>query len=124
MKIVFMGTPEFAVPYLEYLYKENFDVAMVITQPDRPKGRGKKLQSPPIKELADKFLIPVFQPVNINSNESLDTLRDIKPDIYILLLLVRYYQKRFWIYLLSAVLMYMHRSYRNTGERHRFSGHF
>ena len=49
MKAIFMGTPEFAIPSFEALYESDFEIALVVTQPDRPKGRGKKLSSPPVK---------------------------------------------------------------------------
>ena len=52
MKAIFMGTPEFAIPSFEALYESDFEIALVVTQPDRPKGRGKKLSSPPVKLVA------------------------------------------------------------------------
>ena len=63
-KIIFMGTPEFAVPSLEALLLRNEDVVAVVTQPDRPKGRGRKLTPPPVKELALPKNLPVLQPDN------------------------------------------------------------
>ncbi|MBR2664689.1 MAG: methionyl-tRNA formyltransferase, partial [Clostridia bacterium] len=65
MRIVFMGTPEFAVPSLEKLISEGHEVAAVFTQPDRPKGRGNKMAAPPVKECAMRHGIPVFQPEKI-----------------------------------------------------------
>lgn len=83
MKIVFMGTPEFAVPSLEALIN-NFDVKAVYTQPDRPKGRGKKLAMSPVKEVALKNSIEVYQPIKIkNEPESIKVLKDINPDFII-----------------------------------------
>lgn len=65
--ILFCGTPEFAVPSLEALCRDDaFDVTLVVTQPDRPAGRGKQLQAPPVKTAAQMFDVPVFQPENIN----------------------------------------------------------
>ena len=63
-----MGTPEFAVPSLEALAKEKFDIKLVVTQPDRPSGRGQKLTPPPIKVLASELGLPVFQPDSLKSN--------------------------------------------------------
>lgn len=81
--IVFMGTPEFAVPSLEALIKE-FDVKAVFTQPDRPKGRGKKMAFSPVKEVAIKNDIKVFQPVRIkNEPEFIGEIKKISPDFII-----------------------------------------
>lgn len=83
MRIVFMGTPEFAVPSLERLIKE-FGVKAVFTQPDRPKGRGKKLTMPPIKEVALKENIKVFQPEKLRENrEAIEFLKELSPDFII-----------------------------------------
>ena len=60
MKIVFMGTPDFAVPTLEALYQSRHEVAAVVTQPDKPKGRGKAMAMPPVKEKALEYGIPVY----------------------------------------------------------------
>ena len=82
MKIVFMGTPDFSVPTLKYL-TENHEVAGIFTQPDRPKGRGKKLSPPPIKEFASNYDIPVFQPEKIKTNENIQILRDLSPELIV-----------------------------------------
>lgn len=76
MKIVFMGTPEFAVPSLQALIDAGHDVIGVFTQPDRPKGRGGKVQMSPVKELALKYAIPVFQPLKIRI-DGVDALRSL-----------------------------------------------
>ncbi len=80
MRIVFMGTPEFAVPSLQALIGSGDDVAGVFTQPDRPKGRGGRVQMSPVKELARKYKIPVFQPVRIR-RDGLDDLQSLMPDL-------------------------------------------
>lgn len=78
-----MGTPEFSVPSLEKLI-EKFNVSAVFTQPDRPKGRGKKLSMSPVKELALKHNIPVYQPLKIkNDREAIETIKSIQPDFII-----------------------------------------
>lgn len=83
MKIVFMGTPDFAVPSLKSLIKE-FGVEAVFTQPDRPKGRGKKLGMSPVKEVALEHNIPVYQPLRLkNELETIEELRNMKPDFII-----------------------------------------
>lgn len=83
MNIVFMGTPDFAVPSLESLIRE-FNVKAVFTQPDRPKGRGKKLAMSPVKDVAIENNIPVYQPERLkNDSESLQLLKDMKPDFII-----------------------------------------
>jgi len=81
MRIVFMGTPEFAVPSLEALLKSDDEVVGVVTQPDRPKGRGHELAPPPIKLLAQQIGIPILQPLKIRTPDFLDTLAGWKPDL-------------------------------------------
>ena len=79
MRIVFMGTPDFAVPTLEVLI-ENHEVVGVVTQPDRKKGRGKKVQFPPVKEKALEHDIPVLQPDRIKDEAFLAELKAMNPD--------------------------------------------
>jgi len=69
MRIVFMGTPEFAVPSLKKLVESGHDIVGVVTQPDRPKGRGLRLAISPIKKEAQHFGIPVIQPVNLKDGQ-------------------------------------------------------
>lgn len=83
MNIVFMGTPDFAVPSLEELIKYH-DVKAVFTQPDRPKGRGKKLAFSAVKEIAVKYDIPVYQPVKLKEEpEMIDMLKKMEIDFII-----------------------------------------
>ncbi len=85
MNIVFMGTPDFAVPSLKALIDSGENVQAVFTQPDKPKGRGYKLTPPPVKELALKYNIPVYQPVSLKKGDdaeaSLKVLKELSPDI-------------------------------------------
>ena len=83
MKIVFMGTPQFAVPSLQSLIDSGCDIAAVVTQPDRKSGRGHKLTPPPVKELAQKHGIPVLQFQRIKTPEGVAALKDIAPDIIV-----------------------------------------
>lgn len=83
MKIVFMGTPEFALPSLDMLVREGYEVAAVVTQPDKPAKRGKKITMPPVKEYAINKDIKVLQPEKIKTLEFLKTLEEIKPDILV-----------------------------------------
>jgi len=83
LKIIFMGTPEFAIPSLEMLVKEGYEVVAVVTQPDKPKGRGNKLASPPVKEFAEKNGIKAFQPLKIRTQEFHDELIALKPDLFV-----------------------------------------
>ena len=80
MRVVFMGTPDFSVPTLQALIDNGYEVAGVFTQPDRPKGRGCKVQMSPVKELALKHGIPVFQPLKMRL-DGLEPLRELKPDV-------------------------------------------
>lgn len=83
MRVVFMGTPDFAVGALESLIEAGHQVTAVVTQPDKPKGRGKELQMTPIKVCAQKHGIPVFQPVKIREPEAVETLRSYQADIFV-----------------------------------------
>src|SRR5499427_3627566 len=81
MRLIFMGTPEFAVPVLERLVQDGHQVLAVFTQPDKPSGRGNTLQAPPIKQLSQKFGIPVYQPARIKTNEEVrQTFESLRPD--------------------------------------------
>lgn len=85
MKVIFMGTPEFSVPALEEIIK-NYSVEAVFTQPDRPKGRGKKIAMSAVKEAALKYNIPVFQPERLRNNtEMLEVIKNINPDFIIVI---------------------------------------
>lgn len=83
MKIVFMGTPHFAVPSLDMLVSHGYEVTAVITQPDKPKGRGNKLMASPVKEYAEKNGIRVLQPAKVKAADSVNQLKDIKPDLLV-----------------------------------------
>ncbi|CEN79844.1 methionyl-tRNA formyltransferase [Paraclostridium sordellii] len=83
MKIVFMGTPEFAVPCLQKIIDEGHEVLAVVTQPDKPKGRGKKLAMPPVKELALKYEIDVYQPVKAREESFVEKLKEINPELIV-----------------------------------------
>lgn len=87
MKIVFMGTPDFAVPCLRALAQSDNDVAAVFTQPDKPKGRGYKMIPTPVKKCAEEYNIPVYQPVSLRKGEdaekSIKILKEINPELII-----------------------------------------
>lgn len=83
MKIVFMGTPEFAVPSLKALVESGWDVCGVFTQPDKPKNRGMKLQPTPVKEYALTQNIPVFQPEKMRDGQALAILKELSPDLIV-----------------------------------------
>ena len=83
MKIVYMGTPDFAVAPLRAMVEAGFEVAGVVTQPDKPKGRGKTLLPTPVKEEALKHGIPVYQPVRVREPEFQAVLKEINPDIIV-----------------------------------------
>ena len=81
MKIVFMGTPDFAVPTLEALIRGGHQVAAVVTQPDKPKGRGKAVLMTPVKEKAMEYGIPVYQPARVKQDdEFFQVLKVLSPD--------------------------------------------
>ena len=83
MRIVFMGTPDFAAASLQKLVQEGFDVVGVFTQPDKPRGRGMELSFSPVKELALKYGLPVWQPEKMRDGTALAVLEELKPDILV-----------------------------------------
>lgn len=83
MRIVFMGTPDFSVPALEALVKGGHQVIAAVTQPDKPKGRGKAVLMTPVKEKALEMGIPVYQPVKVREPEFVKTLADLAPDVIV-----------------------------------------
>ncbi len=83
MRVVFMGTPEFACPTLEKLIASRHEVTGVVTQPDRPKGRGGKVQPPPVKVVAQRSHIPVLQPEKVKTSEAMSAISALKPEIIV-----------------------------------------
>ena len=82
-RLIFLGTPQFAVPSLAALLKAGEEVLAVITQPDRPRGRGQKLSLSPVKELALSHRLPVLQPVRLNDPEFVAALKDLAPELMV-----------------------------------------
>ncbi len=83
MKVVFMGTPDFSVGALEAIIAAGHQVTAVVTQPDKPKGRGKEIQVTPVKACALSHGIPVFQPVRVKEPEAVEVLRGYEADIFV-----------------------------------------
>ena len=83
MRIVFMGTPDFSVPVLEALVQEGHEVVQVVTQPDKPKGRGKSVLMTPVKEKALALGLPVWQPERIRRPEAVEQLKELAPDVIV-----------------------------------------
>jgi methionyl-tRNA formyltransferase len=82
-RLLFMGTPEFAVPSLEMIIKAGYPVVGVVTQPDKPKGRGRRLQSSPVKELAEANDLLVLQPERVRDDTFLQIFRGLNPDLVV-----------------------------------------
>jgi methionyl-tRNA formyltransferase len=83
MRIIFAGTPEFAVPALNALVASNHQLVGVYTQPDRPSGRGRKLTASPVKSVAERCGIPVYQPVSLREEDAIQQLRDLRTDVMV-----------------------------------------
>ncbi|MGE4542875.1 MAG: methionyl-tRNA formyltransferase [Pedobacter sp.] len=83
IRTVFMGTPEFALPTFQGLIEAGVNLCGVFTQPDRPRGRGKQLAPPPVKELALKYDIPIFQPEKLRDPLAVEQLRKLQPDLIV-----------------------------------------
>jgi methionyl-tRNA formyltransferase len=82
-RIVFMGTPDFSVPSLEALHAAGHDIVLVVTRPDKPKGRGRKLDAPPVKKAAAKLKCSVIQPLSLRDETVRGTLREAQADFFI-----------------------------------------
>lgn len=83
MKIVFMGTPDFAVPSLEILLKHGYTISAVVTAPDKPRGRGQQVSFTPVKETALKYSVPVLQPESLKDPQFISQLASLSPDIFV-----------------------------------------
>lgn len=83
MKIIYMGTPDFAVAPLEAIIKAGHEVSAVVTQPDKQKGRGKEVQMTPVKQCALKHGIPILQPVKIREQETVEELKNYPADLFV-----------------------------------------
>jgi len=83
MNVIFMGTPGFAVPTLEKLHESKHNLVLVVTQPDKPSGRGKKLKKSEVKETAEKLGLKIFQPDKIKKQENIDLLKSYNPDVIV-----------------------------------------
>jgi methionyl-tRNA formyltransferase len=83
MNVIFMGTPGFAVPTLEKLHESRHNLVLVVTQPDKPSGRGKKLKKSEVKETAEKLGLKIFQPDKIKKQENIDLLKSYNPDVIV-----------------------------------------
>ncbi len=81
MKVVFMGTPDFAAESLESLIKAGHEICAVFTQPDKPVGRRQVLTAPPVKQTALKYGLPVYQPTTLKTGESTEIIRELSPDV-------------------------------------------
>jgi methionyl-tRNA formyltransferase len=82
-KIIFMGTPSFSVPSLEALHSAGHDIALVVTQPDRPKGRGRKVEAPPVKKTAQRLGLPLIQPLTLRDEDAKKRLQETAADFFI-----------------------------------------
>ncbi|MCR5665448.1 MAG: methionyl-tRNA formyltransferase [Eubacterium sp.] len=83
MKVIFMGTPDFSVGTLKALYEAGHEIALVVTQPDKAKGRGKKMQPTPVKEMALELGLEVYQPRRVREEESIAYLKSFEPDMIV-----------------------------------------
>jgi methionyl-tRNA formyltransferase len=83
MRLVYLGTPAFAVPTLERIVEAGHQVLTVVTQPDRPRGRGQHAAAPPVKEAALRLGLPVYQPERVRRPEAVEHLRALKPDVMV-----------------------------------------
>lgn len=124
LKIIFMGTSAFAVPSLKALIEKGEDVVWIVTQPDRPKGRGREVQQSPVKEVALARHIPLFQPQSVKDAESIAYLSNFSPDLFVVVALARSSPVRSWIFRPMVQSMSMPPFCPDTGVQHPSTGHW
>ena len=122
MRVVFMGTPDFAVGTLEAIIKAGHQVEAVVTQPDKPKGRGKNMQFPPVKEVALKYDIPVYQPVKVKEEAFQQVLEKINPEVIVVVAFGKYYHNLYFLFQNMDVSMYMLPFYQSIVAQHQSNG--
>lgn len=94
MKMVFLGTPDFAVPTLERLHRDGHMVALAVSQPDRPAGRGLAVRPTPVRAAAERLGIPVWQPEDVNLPDSLERIAAVAPDVIVVAAFGQYLKKK------------------------------
>ena len=119
MRIIYMGTPDFSVGALESLIRAGHDICLVVTQPDKPKGRGKNVQFSPVKECALAHGLEIFQPKRIREPENIPFLQKYNADVMVVAAFGQILPKEI---LDMTVSMYTVLCFQNIGERHRFNG--
>ena len=122
MRIVFMGTPEFSVPILEALVQGGHQVIAVVTQPDKPKGRGKAVQVTPVKERALELGIPVYQPARARDEGFIEQMKELAPDVAVVVAFGQILSQKLWMFRVLAALISMPLFSPNTGEQRPSSG--
>ena len=122
MRIVFMGTPDFAVPSLQALIDQGHEICGVYTQPDKPKGRGHKLLPPPVKELALQNGLPVYQPLTLRDEAVQEELARLAPELIVVVAYGNCCRLGYWSCQSWAASMFMAPFCRSTGGLRPFSG--
>lgn len=122
MRIIFMGTPEFAVPCLERLIQDGHEVSGVFTQPDKPKGRGYSVMPPPVKQAALKAGIPVYQPASVKTEAAFAQLKALDPELIVVVAYGKILPQAVLDLPHMGASMCMHRCCRGCAARRRSSG--
>lgn len=122
MRVIFMGTPDFAVGTLEALVKSEHEVVAVVTQPDKPKGRGKAMQPTPVKEVALRENIPVLQPKKVREPEVVEELSKLNADVIVVVAFGQIIPKTILELTKYGCINVHGPCFRNTAEQRRSSG--
>ena len=121
MRIIYMGTPDFAVPSLVALHEAGHEIAYVVTQPDAVRDRGKKIKFSPVKEKAIELDIPVLQPERVRGNEEfINTLKEAAPDVIAVAAYGRSCRRKSLTSRLLDASMYMDHCFRDLEGRHLY----
>ena len=124
MKIIFMGTPEYATTILKKLLEENYDIIALFTQPDKKIGRKQELSFPDIKKfvIENNIKIPIYQPTTLKDNEIQNIIKDLEPDIIIVSAYGQILPKE--ILDIAPCIIYTHLYYQNIVEQVLFNNHY
>ena len=122
MRILFMGTPEFAVASLRRLVEDGHEICGVFTQPDKPKNRGHKLMQPPVKEYALTKGLAVYQPLQVRDADTLELVQSLSPDLIVVAAYGKVLPEEFWTRRNMAPSMSIPPFCLSTGARHPLTG--
>lgn len=113
-----MGTPDFSVPSLRAIHKAGHHILAVFTQPDKQRGRGKKVSFSPVKECAESLGLPVYQPQTLRDSSVIEELTKLHPDVIVVIAYGKFYRRKSFLFLFTDASMSMVPFFRRTAVQH------